>query len=120
MIADAAFLEKLNISASTGSRNSGDAGNAPAAEAPKEEKKVEKTQFELYLKSFDAKSKLNLIKEIRTILGLGLKEVRSEGEGACRERAVVSQRWPQAARARRTSGEARGARVRSRNQIINV
>jgi len=46
-------------------------GAAPVAEAAPA---VEKTEFELKLESFDATSKLKVIKEVRTITGLGLKE----------------------------------------------
>ena len=53
-------------------RGGGDA-DAPAAEAaPVVE---EKTSFEIKLKGFDAKAKIKVIKEVRAITGLGLKEV---------------------------------------------
>lgn len=42
----------------------------------KEEKKVEKTAFELKLESFEAASKLKIIKEIRSVTELGLKEAK--------------------------------------------
>ena len=42
---------------------------APAAE--------EKTHFEIKLASFDAKSNIKIIKEVRGLTGLGLKEVRA-------------------------------------------
>ena len=41
-----------------------------------EEKPAEKEAFDLKLVSFDDKSKIKVIKEVRTISGLGLKEVR--------------------------------------------
>ena len=44
--------------------------------------KVEKTIFDLKLVSFDAKAKIKIIKEIRTITGLGLKEAKEMVEGA--------------------------------------
>ncbi|KAG8385099.1 hypothetical protein BUALT_Bualt03G0006200 [Buddleja alternifolia] len=47
-----------------------------AASAAKEEKKPEKTAFELKLESFDAASKLKVIKEIRSFTELGLKEAK--------------------------------------------
>lgn len=50
------------------------AATAPAAdEAPA----AEKTTFNVKLASFDAASKIKVIKEIRAITGLGLKEVSS-------------------------------------------
>lgn len=47
---------------------------APAA--AKEEKKPEKTVFELKLESYDAASKIKIIKEIRSFTDLGLKEAK--------------------------------------------
>lgn len=47
---------------------------APAA--AKEEKKPEKTVFELKLESYDAASKIKIIKEIRSCTDLGLKEAK--------------------------------------------
>lgn len=44
------------------------------AAAPAEEKKEEKTQFDVKLEKFDAASKLKVIKEVRAITALGLKE----------------------------------------------
>ncbi|GFQ00870.1 54S ribosomal protein l12 mitochondrial, partial [Phtheirospermum japonicum] len=44
--------------------------------AVKEEKKPEKTAFELKMQSFDAGSKLKVIKEIRIFTELGLKEAK--------------------------------------------
>jgi large subunit ribosomal protein L7/L12 len=74
LMKDPAFIEKLNF-ASSAPTNTAPQGEAKPVEAVKEEPKVEKTQFDVYLKGFDAKIKLNLIKEIRGILNLGLKEV---------------------------------------------
>ena len=51
-------------------------GSAPAAE------EEEKTAFDLKLTGFDAKSKIKVIKEIRAITGLGLKEAKEMVEGA--------------------------------------
>ncbi|XP_051146796.1 uncharacterized protein LOC127262245 [Andrographis paniculata] len=59
----------------------GVAGNtAAAATAAKEESKPEKTAFELKLESFDAASKLKIIKEIRSFTELGLKEAKDLAE----------------------------------------
>jgi large subunit ribosomal protein L7/L12 len=51
----------------------GQAGDAAAAE--------EKTEFEIHLASAGDK-KINVIKEVRTITGLGLKEAKDLVEGA--------------------------------------
>ena len=45
-----------------------------AAAAPAEEPAAEKTTFDVKLKGFDAGGKLKVIKEVRALLGLGLKE----------------------------------------------
>ncbi|XP_050371679.1 uncharacterized protein LOC126789533 [Argentina anserina] len=50
--------------------------------AAKEEKKVEKTVFELKLESFEAASKIKLIKEVRSFTDLGLKEAKDLVEKA--------------------------------------
>lgn len=47
-----------------------------------EEVKEEKTAFDLKLTGFDAKSKIKVIKEIRAMTGLGLKEAKELVEGA--------------------------------------
>jgi len=54
----------------------GGGGGAAAAveEAPVE---VAKTHFEIKLEKYDAKAKIKIIKEVRGLTGLGLKEVRS-------------------------------------------
>ena len=57
---------------------------APAAEPekPKEEAKVEKSHYDIELTKFDAAKKINIIKEIRGLLGLGLKEAKEMVESA--------------------------------------
>ena len=54
------------------------AGAAPAAAAPAAE---EKTEFDVVLTNAGA-SKLNVIKAVKTITGLGLKEAKDMVEGA--------------------------------------
>lgn len=61
-------------------------GGAPAAapagaaaeEAPKEEKPIVSIQLD----SFDASAKIKLIKEVKNLAGLGLKEAKAAVEGA--------------------------------------
>jgi len=53
-------------------------GAAPAAAAPQEEK----TEFTIKLEGFDAASKIKVIKEVRGITDLGLKEAKDLVEGA--------------------------------------
>jgi len=57
----------------------GAGGAAPAEEAAPV---VEKTSFDVMLKGFDAKSKIKVIKEVRAITQLGLKEAKALVEGA--------------------------------------
>jgi large subunit ribosomal protein L7/L12 len=61
-------------------------GEAAAKGEKKEEKKeapaAEKTSFSVKLESFDEKKKINLIKEVRTLTGLGLKQAKDLVEGA--------------------------------------
>ena len=52
----------------------GAAGDAPAAE--------EKTDFELVLDSFPADKKIAVLKVVRELTGLGLKEAKEKVEGA--------------------------------------
>ena len=60
------------------------ASGAPAAEeaAPAEEAPKEKTHYDIELTKFDAAGKIKIIKEIRAIFGLGLKEAKETVEGA--------------------------------------
>ena len=59
-----------------GASAEGGAGDVAAVE--------EKTAFDLKLVSFDAKTKIKVIKEVRTMAGLGLKEAKEAVEGAPR------------------------------------
>ena len=54
----------------------GPAGGAAAADAP-----VEKTEFDVWLKDAGA-NKLNVVKEVKNITGLGLKEAKDLVDGA--------------------------------------
>ena len=55
----------------------GAAGGAPAAAAAEE-----KTEFNVILKAFDDTKKIAVIKEVRAVTGLGLKEAKDLVEGA--------------------------------------
>ena len=64
--------------AAGGAAPAGDAEAAPEEEAaPKE-----KTHYDLELTKFDPKSKIKIIKEVRAIFNLGLKEAKETVEGA--------------------------------------
>lgn len=77
--------EKLNLPPATGMPMGGMMGMggmppspnlATAGGAPAEEKKEEKTDFDLKLESFDKAGKIKVIKEIRAVTDLGLKEAK--------------------------------------------
>ena len=53
------------------------AGGAPAAAAVEEQ-----TEFNVILKAFDDSKKIAVIKEVRAVTGLGLKEAKDLVEGA--------------------------------------
>jgi len=55
---------------------------APAAAAAPAEKPAEKTEFTVMLEGFDAAKKINVIKVVREITGLGLKEAKDLVEGS--------------------------------------
>ncbi|MDR1219975.1 MAG: 50S ribosomal protein L7/L12 [Treponema sp.] len=55
-------------------------GAAPGAEAAAAEE--EKTEFNVILKAFDDSKKIAVIKEVRSLTGLGLKEAKELVEGA--------------------------------------
>lgn len=57
-------------------------GTAPAAAVEEEAPVEEKTVFTARLASFDAKSKIKVIKEVRALTGLGLKEAKEMVESA--------------------------------------
>ena len=54
---------------------------APAAGAAAPEKPAEKTEFTVMLMDYDAAKKINVIKVVREITGLGLKEAKDLVEG---------------------------------------
>jgi large subunit ribosomal protein L7/L12 len=58
------------------------AGASTGADAAPAEAAPEKTAFNVILESFDAAAKIKLIKEVRALTGLGLKEAKEAVEGA--------------------------------------
>ncbi|XP_078429259.1 uncharacterized protein LOC144701338 [Wolffia australiana] len=85
----AILMRKMNMKEppSIGVMKGGVGGIAMAAAAAKagsgkEEKKVEKTVFEVKLESFEAASKIKVIKEVRGFTDLGLKEAKELVEKA--------------------------------------
>ena len=73
--------EKYNIEPAAGGAvmmaAPGAGGGAAAAEKP-----AEKTEFTVVLEGFDAAKKINVIKVVRELTGLGLKEAKDLVEGA--------------------------------------
>mmetsp|Transcript_4329 Transcript_4329/g.5636 ORF Transcript_4329/g.5636 Transcript_4329/m.5636 type:complete len:236 (-) Transcript_4329:274-981(-) len=72
----------MNFSAADLARGGGGGKKSGADSAQEEEEKVEKTAFDLKLMAFDAKAKIKIIKEVRAITSLGLKEAKELVEGA--------------------------------------
>ena len=76
----AAYLkEEYKIEPAAGGGGGG--GSGPAAAAAPVEKEAEKTTFDVVLKAAGDK-KIQVIKEVRTATGLGLKEAKDMVEGA--------------------------------------
>ena len=71
-------VHKIKPAASAVAVAPGPGGGAPGAEA----KPAEKTEFTVQLDGFDAAKKINVIKVVREITGLGLKEAKDLVEGA--------------------------------------
>jgi len=70
--------EKFGVSAAAPVAVAAVAAPGAAAAAPVEEK----TEFTAFLKAFDAAKKIAVIKEVRAVTGLGLKEAKELVEGA--------------------------------------
>ena len=73
--------EKWGVSAAAPVAVAAAPGDQPAGDAAASE---EKTEFEIHLAAAGDK-KINVIKEVRTITGLGLKEAKDLVEGAPKE-----------------------------------
>ena len=71
--------EKFGVSAAAPVAVAAAGGAAGGAAAPAAE---EKTEFNVILKSFDEAKKIDVIKGVRAITGLGLKESKDLVEGA--------------------------------------
>ena len=73
-----AMEEKFGVSAAAPVAVAAVGGGAPAAAAAVEEQ----TEFTVTLKAFDDTKKIAVIKEVRAVTGLGLKEAKDLVEGA--------------------------------------
>jgi len=87
----------------------GGAGAGPAAAAKPEEK----TEFTVMLTGFDAAKKINVIKVVREITGLGLKEAKDLVEGSPK---AVKENLPKAD-AEKLKKATRRRRRQSRTQV---
>jgi large subunit ribosomal protein L7/L12 len=76
------FMGGFSGQGGSGAQGGGSQGGAGQAAEEEKEVKVEKTSFDVELTSFDAKGKIKLIKEIRGLLNLGLKEAKELVESA--------------------------------------
>ena len=75
------YMEKVHNIKPAASAVAVAAGPAAGAAAPAE-KPAEKTEFTVSLDGYDAAKKINVIKVVREITGLGLKEAKDLVEGA--------------------------------------
>jgi large subunit ribosomal protein L7/L12 len=71
--------ETFGVSAAAAAVSAAPAAGATAEAAPAAE---EKTEFDVILQSFDASKKINIIKVVREITALGLKEAKDLVEAA--------------------------------------
>ena len=103
--------DKLGISdVPMGMPMMGGAAAAPSgAAAPAEEAVEEQTEFEVILDGFDASSKIKVIKEVRAVAGLGLKEAKELVEGA--PNSIKAGLSKDDAEALKSSLEALGAKI---------
>ena len=76
-----ALEDKFGVSASAAPAMAMPGMMPAAADAAEEEVEEEKTEFDVQLKDFGAK-KIPVIKEVRAITGLGLKEAKEKVESA--------------------------------------
>lgn len=76
------FMESMGMRSGGGGGGAAQASGEQEGEAKVEIKKEEKTSFDVELSGYDAKEKIKIIKEIRAILNLGLKEAKEMVEGA--------------------------------------
>mmetsp|Transcript_1271 Transcript_1271/g.3531 ORF Transcript_1271/g.3531 Transcript_1271/m.3531 type:complete len:217 (-) Transcript_1271:52-702(-) len=74
-------MPMMPMGAMVGGAPAGGSGAAAAAE-PEAPKEAEKTSFNVKLEKFDAAKKIALIKEVRTLTGLGLKEAKAMVDSA--------------------------------------
>ena len=72
-----ALEEKFGVSAAMAAPVAAAASGGAAVE----EKKEEKTQFDVVLKAYPADKKINIIKVVREVTNLGLKEAKDLVEG---------------------------------------
>jgi large subunit ribosomal protein L7/L12 len=72
------YVEQAIVAAPAG----GGGGGGPAAAAEEVAKPAEKTIVTVRLKAFDAAKKISVIKEVKTLLGLGLKQAKDLVEAA--------------------------------------
>lgn len=80
-IGDHFGFEKPPFTGSDGSGGGG-GGDGDGGDDAEAEAAVVKTQFDVKLAAFDPKSKIKVIKEVRAVAGLGLKEAKDLVEGA--------------------------------------
>ncbi|KAL3944436.1 MAG: hypothetical protein SGBAC_001464 [Bacillariaceae sp.] len=105
----ALVIQVLGVKIFPGQFGGGGAAGGTEATAAVEEVQEEKTIFDLKLVGFDAKAKIKVIKEVRSIAGLGLKEAKDLVESA--PKVIQKDLKPEKAEELKAALEAVGAQV---------
>ena len=76
-----AWQTKVSVSAGSGAGQGAnpqtdESAKKAGGKQPAEEKPVEKSSFDLVLQGYDPSDKVKIIKEVKTVLSLGLKEAK--------------------------------------------
>jgi len=88
------FIENI-IQEKTGSLMPSGLSVGKSSESPQQqEQQQEKTNFDVVLKGFAAESKVKLIKEVKNMLNIGLKDAKEQVEGVSKEPLVLFKAAP--------------------------
>ena len=84
-------IQRALLGALPGSLTEAEAGPEPTAEV---EEVQEKTNFDVCITSFPASAKIKLIKEVKTVMNIGLKEAKETVEGIEKQPLVLAKAAP--------------------------
>mmetsp|Transcript_23677 Transcript_23677/g.41942 ORF Transcript_23677/g.41942 Transcript_23677/m.41942 type:complete len:258 (+) Transcript_23677:769-1542(+) len=89
------FMDKLLSGSMFNSIDLTRAGGSEPAQAPKEPEKPKEEIFDLFIKGFSADGKVKLIKELKDMLSLGLKEAKDKLEASATTPILLAKRVKQ-------------------------